>query len=106
MVGIVAGKLKETYQCPSAVFAKADDVLKGSIRSITDVHVKDLLDLVDRDNPELIEKFGGHAMAAGLTIKPDNFEMFKNVAHPVPGPILFKMVTRRGGPQRNEHFEK
>ncbi|MDC0197760.1 single-stranded-DNA-specific exonuclease RecJ [Candidatus Thioglobus sp.] len=78
VVGIVAGKLKENYQCPSAVFAKADDVLKGSIRSITDVHVKDLLDLVDRDNPELIEKFGGHAMAAGLTIKPDNFEMFKD----------------------------
>ena len=78
VVGIVAGKLKETYQCPSAVFAKANDVLKGSIRSITDVHVKDLLDLVDRDNPELIEKFGGHAMAAGLTIKPDNFEKFKD----------------------------
>ena len=78
VVGIVAGKLKETYQCPSAVFAKADDVLKGSIRSIPDVHIKDLLDLVDRDNPELIEKFGGHAMAAGLTIKPQNFEMFKD----------------------------
>jgi single-stranded-DNA-specific exonuclease len=78
VVGIVAGKLKETYHCPSAVFAKADDVLKGSIRSIPDVHIKDLLDLVDRDNPGLIEKFGGHAMAAGLTIKPQNFEKFKN----------------------------
>ncbi|MBT6142349.1 MAG: single-stranded-DNA-specific exonuclease RecJ, partial [Gammaproteobacteria bacterium] len=77
VVGIVAGKLKETYQCPSAVFAKADSVLKGSIRSITDVHIKDLLDLVDRENPGLIEKFGGHAMAAGLTINPDNFKQFK-----------------------------
>ena len=75
VVGIVAGKLKETYQCPSAVFAKADDVLKGSIRSIPDVHIKDLLDLVDRENPELVEKFGGHAMAAGLTIKPDNLSL-------------------------------
>ena len=78
VVGIVAGKLKETYQCPSAVFAKADDVLKGSIRSIPDVHTKDLLDLVDRNNPTLIEKFGGHAMAAGLTIKLDKFEQFKD----------------------------
>ena len=78
VVGIVAGKLKETYQCPCAVFAKADDVLKGSIRSIPDVHIKDLLDLIEREDPKLIEKFGGHAMAAGLTIQPDNFEEFKD----------------------------
>ncbi len=78
VVGIVAGKLKETYQCPCAVFAKADDVLKGSIRSIPEVHIKDLLDLIERENPKLIEKFGGHAMAAGLTIQPDNFEEFKD----------------------------
>ncbi|SMN11865.1 Single-stranded-DNA-specific exonuclease RecJ [uncultured Candidatus Thioglobus sp.] len=79
VVGIVAGKLKETYHCPSAVFAKSDATfIKGSIRSIADVHIKDLLDLVDRENPELIEKFGGHAMAAGLTIKEENFERFKS----------------------------
>ncbi len=78
VVGIVAGKLKETYQCPCAVFARADDVLKCSIRSIPDVHIKDLLDLIERENPKLIEKFGGHAMAAGLTIQPDKFEEFKD----------------------------
>ena len=77
VVGIVAGKLKESYQCPCAVFAKSDSVLKGSIRSIPDVHIKDLLDLIDRDNPNLIEKFGGHAMAAGLSIVPSNFDKFK-----------------------------
>ncbi len=76
IVGIVAGKLKETYQCPCAVFAKSGDVLKGSIRSIPDVHIKDLLDLVDRDNPGLIDKFGGHAMAAGLSLSPESFEDF------------------------------
>ncbi|MDC3360013.1 single-stranded-DNA-specific exonuclease RecJ [Candidatus Thioglobus sp.] len=76
IVGIVAGKLKETYQCPCAVFAKSGIVLKGSIRSIPDVHIKDLLDLVDRDNPGLIDKFGGHAMAAGLALSPENFEKF------------------------------
>ncbi|WP_416653139.1 single-stranded-DNA-specific exonuclease RecJ [Candidatus Pseudothioglobus sp. Uisw_086] len=76
IVGIVAGKLKETYQCPCAVFAKSGSVLKGSIRSIPDVHIKDLLDLVDRDNPGLIDKFGGHAMAAGLALSPESFESF------------------------------
>jgi single-stranded-DNA-specific exonuclease len=78
IVGIVAGKLKETYQCPCAVFAKSGKVLKGSIRSIPDVHIKDLLDLVDRDNPDLIDKFGGHAMAAGLALSPENFEKFSD----------------------------
>ena len=77
IVGIVAGKIKEDYQCPCAIFAKSGELLKGSIRSIPEVHVKDLLDLMDRDTPELIEKFGGHAMAAGLTIKPENFIGFQ-----------------------------
>jgi single-stranded-DNA-specific exonuclease len=77
IVGIVAGKLKEDYQCPCVVFAKSGKLLKGSIRSIPDVHIKDLLDLIDRENPALIEKFGGHAMAAGLSIHPQNFLQFK-----------------------------
>ena len=77
VVGIVAGKLKETYQCPCAVFAKADKVLKGSIRSIPDVHIKDLLETVAINSPGLIEKYGGHAMAAGLSIIPENFKIFK-----------------------------
>ena len=77
IVGIVAGKLKEDYHCPVAVFAKSGEFLKGSIRSIPSVHIKDLLDLVDRENPGLILKFGGHAMAAGLSIKAENFWSFK-----------------------------
>ena len=77
IVGIVAGKLKESYQCPCAVFAKSGDFLKGSIRSIPSVHIKDLLDLIDRKNPGLILKFGGHAMAAGLSIHPEDFWAFK-----------------------------
>ena len=77
IVGIVAGKLKEDYQCPCVVFAKSGEFLKGSIRSIPDVHIKDLLDLIARENPTLIERFGGHAMAAGLSIYPENFLQFK-----------------------------
>ena len=81
IVGIVAGKLKEDYHCPVAVFAKSGHFLKGSIRSIPSVHIKDLLDLVDRNNPGLILKFGGHAMAAGLSIKSEDFYMFKRAFH-------------------------
>lgn len=77
IVGIVAGKLKEDYHCPVVVFAQSGDNLKGSIRSIPSVHIKDLLDLVDRKHPDLILKFGGHAMAAGLSIKPENFTQFQ-----------------------------
>jgi single-stranded-DNA-specific exonuclease len=77
IVGIVAGKLKEDYHCPVVVFAQSGEELKGSIRSIPSVHIKDLLDLVDRKNPDLILKFGGHAMAAGLSIKPENFDKFQ-----------------------------
>ncbi len=77
IVGIVAGKLKEDYHCPVVVFAQSGDNLKGSIRSIPSVHIKDLLDLVDRKYPDLILKFGGHAMAAGLSIKPENFAQFQ-----------------------------
>jgi single-stranded-DNA-specific exonuclease len=77
IVGIVAGRLKEDYQCPCVVFAKSGKLLKGSIRSIPDVHIKDLLDLIDRENPALIVKFGGHAMAAGLSIPSENLLKFK-----------------------------
>ena len=77
IVGIVAGKLKEMHHCPVAVFARSGEFLKGSIRSIPDVHIKDLLDLIDRKNPNLIVKFGGHAMAAGLSITHENFPKFK-----------------------------
>ena len=79
IVGIVAGKIKEKLQCPVAVFAKAQNKLKGSIRSIPSVHIKDLLDLIDQKNPGVIDKFGGHAMAAGLTIKEENFEKFQEL---------------------------
>lgn len=76
IVGIVAGKIKEDFNLPCAVFAKSNKFLKGSIRSIAQVNIKDLLDIIDRKNPNLIEKFGGHAMAAGLVINPNNFKIF------------------------------
>lgn len=79
VVGIVAGKLCRDNHCPSAVFAKNGEFLKGSLRSIADIHIKDLLTEIDKNNPNLIDKFGGHAMAAGMSLKQTNFEAFSQV---------------------------
>lgn len=78
VVGLVASRLKETYYRPVIAFAPADDGdLRGSGRSIPDVHLRDVLDLVSKRHPGLILKFGGHAMAAGLTLDPDGLDLFE-----------------------------
>jgi single-stranded-DNA-specific exonuclease len=73
VVGIVAGRLREKFHKPVIAFADAGDAapdeLKGSARSITDLHIRDVLDWVASSHPGLLLKFGGHAMAAGLSIK-------------------------------------
>jgi single-stranded-DNA-specific exonuclease len=77
VVGLVASRLKEKFFRPTLAFAPAgDDELRGSGRSIPDVHLRDVLDLVSKRHPGLIRKFGGHAMAAGLTLGRDDFEQF------------------------------
>lgn len=78
VVGIVASRIKDRFYMPSIVFADAleDGLLKGSGRSIPEVHLKDLLDSIYCKNSGLIEKFGGHGAAAGLTIKKENLEKF------------------------------
>ncbi len=77
VVGLVASRLKEKFFRPTLAFAPAgDDELRGSGRSIPDVHLRDVLDLVSKRHPGLIRKFGGHAMAAGLTLARDDFEKF------------------------------
>lgn len=84
VIGIVAGRLKESYHVPAIVFAPADtalieddDPIKGSARSIEGIHIRDAIESVAQTYPELISHFGGHAMAAGLTIKRKNFEPFR-----------------------------
>jgi len=83
VIGIVAGRLKERYYLPSIVFAPADvtktdadDLIKGSARSIDGIHIRDAIENVAESHPELISHFGGHAMAAGLTIQRKNFDAF------------------------------
>jgi single-stranded-DNA-specific exonuclease len=77
VIGIVASRLKEKFFRPTITFAPgADGWIKGSGRSIPGFHLRDALDLVSKRAPSLIDKFGGHAMAAGLTIRADAFDAF------------------------------
>ena len=78
VIGILASRLKERFHRPVIAFAGAgNEVLKGSGRSIPSLHLRDALDLVSKYHPDLIIKFGGHAMAAGLSIKQVDFVRFK-----------------------------
>ncbi|MDH5370183.1 MAG: single-stranded-DNA-specific exonuclease RecJ, partial [Gammaproteobacteria bacterium] len=77
VVGILASRIKDLWHRPVIVFAKTgENLLKGSGRSIKGLHIRDVLDSVASKHPELISKFGGHAMAAGLTISEQDYEHF------------------------------
>ncbi|MBU2894467.1 single-stranded-DNA-specific exonuclease RecJ [Colwellia sp. D2M02] len=88
VIGIVAGRLKEKFHRPCIVFANGSDdevndeqsrEIKGSARSIPGLHIRDLLEHIDSQHPGLILKFGGHAMAAGLSIKQCDFTRFQTL---------------------------
>lgn len=81
VIGIVAGRLKEQFHRPSLVFAPDEDGIhiKGSARSIEGIHIRDTIEQVAEQYPHLVSHFGGHAAAAGLTLKKDNFDEFKTV---------------------------
>lgn len=77
VVGIVASRLKEKFYRPVFVFAPNDDGnYRGSGRSISGVHLRDVLDAISKRAPEIIIKFGGHAMAAGLTLRSGSLKTF------------------------------
>ena len=77
VIGIVASRLKDKFYRPTITFAPAGDgLIKGSGRSIAGFHLRDALDLVSKQAPSLIDKFGGHAMAAGLSMRADRFDAF------------------------------
>ena len=77
VIGILASRLKERYFRPTIAFADAGDgMLKGSGRSVPGFHIRDALSVVAAQHPELINKYGGHAMAAGLTLARDHFSLF------------------------------
>lgn len=84
VIGLVASRIKEKYYRPTFAFAKANNgEIKASARSIPGVHIRDMLDLVDKKIPGVILKFGGHAMAAGLSLKEADFELFSKTINRV-----------------------
>ena len=77
VIGILASRIKEQFHRPVIAFAQAGDgELKGSARSVPGLHVRDALDAIAAQHPGLISRFGGHAMAAGLTLDEQNYDAF------------------------------
>lgn len=97
VIGIVAGRIKERLNRPTFVFARGDDgELKGSGRSIPDLHLRDALDLVSKRRPDLLLRFGGHAAAAGVTIRESDHAEFTAVFEDVVQELLGDAdITRR-----------
>jgi len=80
VVGILASRIKEKWHRPVIAFARdRDGLIKGSGRSIEGVHLRDVLEAIASRDPDLLTKFGGHAMAAGLTIREKDFDRFRQL---------------------------
>jgi single-stranded-DNA-specific exonuclease len=78
VVGLVAGRIKDRLHRPVIAFARAEGgTLRGSARSVAGINIRDVLDAIAARHPGLIEKFGGHAMAAGMTLPEERFETFR-----------------------------
>ena len=87
VIGVLASKIKDKLHRPVIAFAlDRNGFIKGSARSVNGVHIRDVLDTIASQQPQLIDKFGGHAMAAGLTLREENFELFRE---------LFTQVVRQ-----------
>jgi single-stranded-DNA-specific exonuclease len=110
VVGIVAGRVKDRLHRPTFVFAiGADGLLKGSGRSIPGFHLRDALDLVAKRHPEVLKKFGGHAMAAGCTLAEEDFDTFdaafQQVAQEWLDPAALQRRIATDGPLAAEYFQ-
>lgn len=94
VIGLLASRLTERLHRPTIIFAEGHqaDELKGSARSIPGLHIRDLLEIIATRHPHLISKFGGHAMAAGLSLKKELFDdfakLFQQACQKLPADIL------------------
>jgi len=96
VIGIVAGRVKEQVNRPVIALANDDDeFLKGSARSVSGLHMRDLLERVHSLQPGIMERFGGHAMAAGLTMKKENLARFSELAEQVASERLSEEQKQR-----------
>jgi single-stranded-DNA-specific exonuclease len=89
VIGILASRLKDRFHRPVIAFARGKDgELKGSGRSINGLHLRDALDLVAKRHPHLLQKFGGHAMAAGVTLREEHYTAFRDAFETVARSLL------------------
>ncbi|MGM7317401.1 single-stranded-DNA-specific exonuclease RecJ [Idiomarina sp. ST10R2A5] len=96
VIGIVAGRVKEQVNRPVIALANDDDnLLKGSARSVSGLHMRDLLERIHSLEPGIMERFGGHAMAAGLTLKKVNLTRFSELAEQVASEWLSEEQKQR-----------
>ena len=113
VIGILASRIKDKYHRPVIAFARADKTvdgeaeIKGSARSVPGLHIRDALDLVAKQNPGLLSKFGGHAMAAGMSFKEADFDRFQQafdrvVRETMPAEALQAEVLSDGELQQHE----
>jgi single-stranded-DNA-specific exonuclease len=109
VVGLLASRIKEKYHRPVIAFADAGDgELKGSGRSIPGLHMRDVLDAVSKQHADLIDKFGGHAMAAGLSIKQHNLAQFQQAFSEQVSAVLrpedLNNINETDGPVTEEYM--
>ncbi|MBY6197147.1 single-stranded-DNA-specific exonuclease RecJ [Vibrio hangzhouensis] len=109
VIGILASRIKDKFHRPVIAFADGGEgTIKGSCRSIQGLHMRDALDKIDTQNPGLIAKFGGHAMAAGLTIMEKDFERFSRLFDAVVrdelGDTALKGIILSDGELKPEEF--
>jgi single-stranded-DNA-specific exonuclease len=83
VIGLIASRIKERYGKPTLIFSRGNEIISASARSVPGFHLRDFLIEVDRIHPGLMVKFGGHAMAAGLSIKTDQFERIRGIFYDV-----------------------
>lgn len=109
VIGIVASRLKDKFYRPTITFAPGGEgLIKGSGRSIPGFHLRDALDLVSKHAPSLIQKFGGHAMAAGLTLRAEDFPAFQQAFEAVGKSWLqahqLERVVETDGPLEEAYY--
>ena len=111
VIGLVASRLKERFGRPTIALARDDrqpGLLKGSGRSIAGVHLRDVLDLADRRSPGVLLRFGGHAMAAGLTLNEDRLDdfslAFEAAVRELADPACFSPVIETDGALSPDEF--
>ena len=112
VIGLIASRLKERHHRPTIAFAPASGeagMLRGSGRSIPGVHLRDVLDLVSKRRPDLIARFGGHAMAAGLSLREDGLdafgEAFEAAIAESADPAVFERSVITDGGLASEEFD-